>query len=298
MNETRRSFATIAAFSLLLLALSALRPLALPDEGRYAEMGRWMLVSGDWFTPRLNGIPFFHKPPLQYWLEAVSMSVFGVHAWSARLVVALHAVLMLCCTYYLAGRVASEKIARNAVCMLGSSLAFLMGGQYVNHDMMVATWIAIALTAFGLAFAHANKPHVNLARIGFAACALGVLAKGLIGLALPGLVLLVWLVLTRQMRKVLYLPWISGLLIFCAIALPWFIASQMQFGEMLQYMFGHRRWLHRARSGRRADQAGQKGGPVGSARSSPRPSRWRAGFALLRSRAPRARGRSPHRRRG
>lgn len=238
MNETRRSFATIAAFSLLLLALSALRPLALPDEGRYAEMGRWMLVSGDWFTPRLNGIPFFHKPPLQYWLEAVSMSVFGVHAWSARLVVALHAVLMLCCTYYLAGRVASEKIARNAVCMLGSSLAFLMGGQYVNHDMMVATWIAIALTAFGLAFAHADKPHVNLARIGFAACALGVLAKGLIGLALPGLVLLVWLVLTRQMRKVLYLPWISGLLIFCAIALPWFIASQMQFGEMLQYMFG------------------------------------------------------------
>ena len=56
----------------LLLLLAAWRPLALPDEGRYAEVGRWMLSSGDWLTPRLDGVPFFHKPPLLYWLEGVS----------------------------------------------------------------------------------------------------------------------------------------------------------------------------------------------------------------------------------
>ena len=59
----------------LLLLLALVRPLALPDEGRYGEIGRWMLVSGDWLTPRLNGVPFFHKPPYLYWLEASALAV-------------------------------------------------------------------------------------------------------------------------------------------------------------------------------------------------------------------------------
>ena len=64
----------------LLLVLAALRPLSVPDEGRYAEISRWMLVSGDWLVPRLNGLPFFHKPPLTHWGQAASMAVFGATA--------------------------------------------------------------------------------------------------------------------------------------------------------------------------------------------------------------------------
>jgi 4-amino-4-deoxy-L-arabinose transferase-like glycosyltransferase len=229
---------SIVCLIVLLLVLAALRPLALPDEGRYAEVGRWMMVSGDWLTPRLNGIPFFHKPPYLHWLEAASMGVLGVHAWSARVVIAMHAALMLVTSYLALRHIASEKIARNASWMLGTSLSFMVGGQYVNHDMLVAAWISVALWCFALAFMHGEKPHAWLARAGFAACAFGMLSKGLIGFALPGLVLLIWLIVTKQMRKVLYLPWISGLLIFCAIALPWFILAQMQFDQMLQYMFG------------------------------------------------------------
>ena len=75
----------------LLLVLASLRPLALPDEGRYAEVGRWMWMTGDWLTPRLDGIPFFHKPPLLYWMEAAAMSVLGATPWAARVVVAVHA---------------------------------------------------------------------------------------------------------------------------------------------------------------------------------------------------------------
>ncbi len=242
MSKQKKSWMLIVGMSLLLLILAALRPLALPDEGRYADVGRWMLVSGDWLTPRINGIPFFHKPPLLAWLEAGSMAVFGVHAWSARLVVAAHAVLMLVMTYWGARQFATELIARRAVWMLATSLSFMLGGQYVNHDMAVAAWISVALWCFGVSFLHTDvrgeKPHAALARWGFAACAMGVLAKGLIGFALPGLVLLVWLLATRQMRKVLHLPWVSGLLIFCAIALPWFAIVQMQFGGVLEYLFG------------------------------------------------------------
>ena len=223
---------------LFLLVLAALRPLALPDEGRYAEVGRWMAVSGDWLTPRLDGIPFFHKPPLLYWLEAAAMSVLGATPWVARLVVALHACLMLWLMWVCTRHIAGAEVARRAAWMFGSSLAFLVGGQYVNHDMMVATWMGVAIWCFARAFMHDTGVHTGWARWGFVACALGVLSKGLIGLLLPGLVLFVWIAYTWQWRKILALPWVSGLLLFAVIALPWFVLAAREHPDMLAYMFG------------------------------------------------------------
>ena len=228
----------LGALWALLLVLAAWRPLAVPDEGRYAEIGRWMLMSGDWLAPRLNGIPFFHKPPLLHWLESLSLAAFGANVWAARLVPALHAGLMLLGLYGATRSFATEAIARRAALMLGTSLSFLVGGQYVNHDMMVATWIGLAIWCFALAFMHGERPHANWARLGFVACALGVLSKGLIGLALPGLVLLVWLLWTRQFRKVLHLPWFSGLALFSVMALPWFVLAQRQYPGLFDYLFG------------------------------------------------------------
>ncbi|MHB1200868.1 MAG: ArnT family glycosyltransferase [Polaromonas sp.] len=238
MTEQRKSWLAFAALFFLLLVLAALRPLAVPDEGRYGEIGRWMLQSGDWLTPRLDGIPFFHKPPYLYWLEAASLAVFGVNAWAARLVPALHAALLLLAMYLTVRQIATETIARRAVWMLGTSLSFLMAGQYVNHDMLVAAWIGVAIWCFALAFMQPGRPNAKLARWGFVACALGVLSKGLIGVALPGLVLLIWLAWTRQLKKILYLPWVSGLALFFLIAAPWFWLAQQQFPGMLGYAFG------------------------------------------------------------
>lgn len=225
------------ALWLALLVLASLRPIAVPDEGRYGEIGRWMLVSGDWLTPRLNGIPFFHKPPYLYWLEAISLATFGVHELAFRLVPALHAGLMLSALYLAASRISTEVIARRATLMLGSSLSFLVGGQYVNHDMLVAAWIGVAIWCFAFSFMAGDKPHLGLARLGFAACALGMLSKGLIGIALPGMVILVWLIWTRQFKKILHLPWFSGLALFSAIALPWFVRAQQTYPEFFNYMF-------------------------------------------------------------
>ena len=228
----------LCVLPLLLLVLAALRPLALPDEGRYAEVGRWMVMSGDWLTPRLDGIPFFHKPPLLYWLEAGAMAVLGVTPWAARCVVALHAMLMAGLLWACARHIAGVTVANRAAWMLGSSLAFLMGGQYVNHDMMVATWMGVGIWCFARALMHADGVHAGWARAGFIACALGVLSKGLIGLLLPGLVLCIWVTWTRQWRKVWTLPWLSGLLLFAAVALPWFVLAAREHPDMLAYMFG------------------------------------------------------------
>ncbi len=222
----------------LLLVLAALRPLALPDEGRYAEVGRWMVMSGDWLTPRLDGIPFFHKPPLFYWLEASAMTVLGATPWAARLVVALHACLMWGLLWVCARHIAGVAVANRAAWMLGSSLAFLMGGQYVNHDTMVATWMGVGIWCFARALMQADGVHAGWARAGFIACGLGVLSKGLIGLLLPGLVLCLWVTWTWEWRKVWALPWVSGVLLFAAVALPWFVLAAREHPDMLAYMFG------------------------------------------------------------
>lgn len=229
---------TLALLWALLLILAATRPLAVPDEGRYGEIGRWMLQSGDWLTPRLNGIPFFHKPPYLYWLQAMSLAALGVHELGLRLVPALHAGLMLVALYLAARIISTEQVARRATIMLGTSLAFLIGGQYINHDMLVATWIGVAIWCFAFAFMAGDRPHAGLARLGFVACALGMLSKGLIGFALPGLVLFVWLLWTRQFKKVLFLPWFSGLALFAVIALPWFVVAQRAYPDLLGYIFG------------------------------------------------------------
>ena len=237
LTEPQKSWLTLAALWLVLLVLASLRPLAVPDEGRYGEIGRWMLQSGDWLTPRLNGIPFFHKPPLLHWLEAMSLATFGVNAVALRLVPALHAGLMMAALYLSVRRISSEVLARRAALMLGTSLTVLLGGQYINHDMLVATWIGVAIWCFAFAFMAGEKPNAALARWGFAACALGMLSKGLIGIALPGLVIFVWLIWTRQFKKILFLPWLSGLALFALIALPWFVLAQQKYPELFNYMF-------------------------------------------------------------
>lgn len=237
LTERQKSWLTLAALWLGLLALACMRPLAVPDEGRYGEIGRWMLASGDWLTPRLNGIPFFHKPPYLHWLEAISLATFGINELALRLVPALHVGLMLVALYLATRNISTEQTARRTAIMLGTSLSFLLGGQYINHDMLVATWIGVAIWCFAFSFMAGTKPQALLARLGFVACALGMLSKGLIGIALPGVVILVWLIWTRQFKKVLYLPWFSGLALFAVIALPWFLIAQQKYPQLFDYMF-------------------------------------------------------------
>jgi len=73
------------ALAVLWLATIQIRPMLDPDEGRYAEIPREMLTSGNWVTPRLDGLKYFEKPALQYWATAALYSVVGVSNWSSRL---------------------------------------------------------------------------------------------------------------------------------------------------------------------------------------------------------------------
>jgi 4-amino-4-deoxy-L-arabinose transferase-like glycosyltransferase len=215
------------------------RPLAVPDEGRYAGVAWEMIRSGDWLTPTLNGLPFFHKPPLFYWLTALSLKAFGLSLWAARLASVIGAVLGAGALYGLVRRWGGERLALWSAVVLVTQPFWFGGAQYANLDMLVAGCITatIALAAHSVLAHEAGQPH-RLALYGaYALAGLGLLAKGLIGLVLPGGVIVVWLLLTRRWRGLLAVLSLPGLLVLGVVAAPWFVAMQRLYPDFLHYFF-------------------------------------------------------------
>ena len=227
--------------ALLWFAATAwLRPLAIPDEGRYVGVAREMLLRGDWLVPTLNGAPFFHKPPLFYWLTAASMQLLGTDVLAARLASILAAAAVTTGLFVYLRRWADPIRARWAVIVLASTPLFFGGAQYANLDMLVAACIggAVLCAAHALNSRDAGQRYRVALASAFAVAALGVLAKGLIGAVVPVLVLLSWGLLTgRLMRTLTLLSWAPGVLLFFCLAAPWFIEMQARFPGFDHYFF-------------------------------------------------------------
>lgn len=215
------------------------RPLMLPDEGRYVGVAWEMLRSGDWLTPTLNGLPYFHKPPLFYWITAASLWLFGHHEWAARVASLLGAVLGASALYTFIRRWSNERTARAGLVALLVQPLWLIAAQFANLDMLVAGCISatIVLLAHAVLLADHGKPWRAVMTSAWAMAALGVLAKGLIGFVLPAAVIVVWLILQKRWRSLFTLFWWPGILVFLALTAPWFVAMQQRFPEFLDYFF-------------------------------------------------------------
>ena len=236
----QRELAWIALLIFVWLAAAAwARPLMLPDEGRYVGVAWEMLRSGDWLTPTLNGLPFFHKPPLFYWITAASMWVFGPSAIAARAAPLLGAGLGAMTTYLFVRRWVDERAARLTLVALLVQPLFYLGGQFANLDMLVAGCITATIVLFAHAAlgADLHRPVRGTLVAAYSMAAIGVLAKGLIGAVIPALVIGAWLILRRRWRVIAVLVWAPGVLIFLAIAAPWFVAMQWRFDGFLDYFF-------------------------------------------------------------
>lgn len=244
-----------AGLFLLALAWLALtlgvRPLALPDEGRYVSVAWEMLSSGNWLYPTLDGLPFFHKPPLFYWITAASLGVFGTHEWAGRLAPLFGAGIAAFTLYGFALRQKGTTVARWSLLILVTQPFFFGGAQFANLDMLVAGLISatILLAVEAGLNAERNKPYKGLLAGAYLGAALGFLAKGLIGPVLPGLVLLAWLAWNRRLVLLRQLVWVPGLIVFLVVAAPWVIAMQVRFPEFLNYFFVYNQFQRFAESG-------------------------------------------------
>jgi len=227
------------------------RPLANPDEGRYSEISREMAENGDWITPRLNGIKYFEKPPLQYWATAIAFKLFGENQYAARLYIALAGFATIALVGFFARRLWNIDLAVASMMALLCSPYFMALGGIVTLDMGLTLWTTAALFAF-LGAEHARERPATQRRwmlCAWAAMALAVLSKGLVGIVFSGAAVLIVMALRRDWRVLDRLHLVAGLAIFFAIAAPWFVLVSMRNEEFAQFFFLHEhfaRFLTRA----------------------------------------------------
>ena len=201
MNEAlprgqRVYWALAALLAFVWLATLDTRPLFNPDEGRYAEIPREILSSGDWVIPHLNGLVYIEKPPLQYWATALMYRLLGPSALTARLYCALTALGTLWVTGLVARRLWGFEAGWLAAAVLSGMLLFVVLGQLLTLDMSLTFYMTLSLAAFLLAQTAAQpRRWMLLAWIG---AALGVLTKGLVAAAIPAAVLVIYSVSCRD----------------------------------------------------------------------------------------------------
>ena len=213
-------------------------PLETPDSARYAEIPREMLVTHDYVTPHLNGIKYFEKPPLFYWMQAVAIKHLGVNELGVSVVNALMA-LMCCLLVYIIGRKVYDRTSGIiAALILASSSLFFALTRIITLDMTFTTFLTACLGCFLVA---KHEPH-HLKRLpyvllsyAFAGCAF--MTKGLIGWLFPGMIVLVWATIFEEWQNTKHYQIAIGVLIVLAISLPWHIWVQIRNPEFFHFYF-------------------------------------------------------------
>ena len=214
------------------------RALSVPDEGRYVEIPREMVITGDYITPRLNGVKYFEKPVLFYWLESFSIKLFGLREYTLRLWPALFS-LFGCLVVYVAGRrLYGRRSGLIAAAVLATSMLYYGLSRAIILDMPVSVLLTAALLSFLLGMHEVPGPRRRLFLWSFYAfSALAVLTKGLIGMLIPGMVIGAWIMILGEWRvlKTMYLP--TGLALFLLIAAPWHIMVARANPEFFHFYF-------------------------------------------------------------
>lgn len=226
----KKTLILLAVLTILLYLIPlGVRDLFSPDETRYAEIGREIVESGDWITPRLNGVLYFEKPILGYWAFAGSQKLFGENSFAVRLPCVLATLLSALALFFLTRRFSGggEKAGLLAAAVfLLTPLVFALGIA-ATLDPMFSFFLTLGMVLFYYAVQTRKLERgVYLLLFGFAVGA-AFLTKGFLAFVLPGLSIFVWLIWCRRWKDFLVLPWIplAGVLL---ISLPWAIMIHLE----------------------------------------------------------------------
>ncbi len=234
-----RSIALIVGAWLILHIGCLFTPGLLDDvDSVYIEIAREMLLRHDYVTPYIDGIRFFDKPPLMYWLAAGSMHLLGEHDWAARLPLALLTLALFLATYALGLRLfarssppeAPDRGALYSALALATSIGPFLYTRFFIPDILICLWMVLAVHAFLVALERIKASESALLPcLAFAVVtALNLLTKGFIGLVFPLGFVLLYLAVTRQLRLLLKLHLLPSAAAFLAIAAPWHILAALR----------------------------------------------------------------------
>jgi 4-amino-4-deoxy-L-arabinose transferase-like glycosyltransferase len=211
------------------------RDLWAPDEDEYAQISREMIRTNNWIFPTVNGEPWTIKPVLYNWLvSAISLPWGDVDEFRARIFGALAALGTVLVTFHI-GKIAFTPAAGFlGALVLATSALFLHHGRWAQTYMLSTFFATLAIYLFFRGYRNADKRTISYLLL-YAAAALGVLTMGPVNLAIPGLVIFFYLVVMKDLKHILKMRLISGILIFSAIALPWYVlvGSKGEYGSDL-----------------------------------------------------------------
>ena len=214
------------------------RPMAMPDESRYAEIPREMIESGDWVVPHLNGLRYFEKPVLGYWLTGVCIKLFGEHPFSVRLPSALatglSALALLFFVRRTTGRDSSAFLA--AVIFLTSIEVFALG-TFAVLDAPLSLFITLIMVFFFMAYSESSpmRQRVFLVLCGIS-CGAAFLIKGFLAFAVPCVSIVPFLLIERRFKDVFRLGFIPLIAAFLT-ALPWIVLIHIKEPDYWRYFF-------------------------------------------------------------
>ena len=220
------------------------RDLVHPDEGRYAEIAREMAATGDWVTPRLNGLKYFEKPPFQYWVTAAAYKAFGVHEWTARLWPALAGLFAVVAIGFAGRALGGPALGVFAGLALAGTLWHAGMAQIVSLDSGLAFFLALAFATFTIAQrpGTADRTRRLWMLLTWAAMTGATLSKGPIGFVLPAGAVAAYTLINRDWGLLRRLHIVAGLTLFLVLAAPWFIAVAFANDEFLSFFFVHEHW--------------------------------------------------------
>jgi 4-amino-4-deoxy-L-arabinose transferase-like glycosyltransferase len=223
------------------------------DEGMHAASAREMVETGDWVTPRFNGVPFYDKPPLFTWAVALSFSALGYSGLSARLPAAVFGLATVLVTWRLGRRMFGARAGFLGAAALATSAEFVALSRVVVHDIALVFCTTLALFAFWVALEDERRRTPAMLAV-YAASGLAILAKGPVGL-LPGFVGGLFLLATRRLGFLREMRLATGVLVVLAIVVPWYLLAARADPGFLPY------WTAKI-TGSLADDTSYKAKPI------------------------------------
>ncbi len=217
-------------------------PLLEPDEGRYAEIPREMRLRGDYVTPYLNGVAYLEKPPLFYWGNALSLSLFGETEFGARAFTAAVSVICVMLTYWMGAAMAGPRTGLFSAMVLSTSLYYYVIGRINTLDATLAVTLILAVFPAWLHLSGKRRSRWFL-YLSYAGAALAFLTKGLVGCVFPAAILLLWMLVAGRAREIGSAFSLAGFAVFAVIAVPWMVLVQRANPDFLWFFFIHEQFL-------------------------------------------------------
>ena len=232
---------TLGIVALLRLLTLGGYPLTDTTEARYGEVARKMAELGNWVTPLYDyGVPFWAKPPLTTWLSAISIQLFGVNEFAARLPYFLLALLIAWVVWHWVRRIAGDagQLAQLTVALMSGTLLYFIASAAVMTDLGLVLGTTLAMRGFWAAFEDGPSRRPREVWLLFVGLGIGMLAKGPVAVVLSALPIGLWVLLTGNLRPSWQrVPWVKGTLLALAISAPWYVMAELRTPGFWEYFF-------------------------------------------------------------